>query len=229
MRDYIKLNGASSETLNLWVDTPPVPPMARQRYTSWVNAADEGGTTADDTFEDIKLSFDLYSFLDEDYDNTAVYQYFTNVQTLEFSRHSGFYYKVKQVSLDSSGKYDGARIRYRASFVLSPFRYGVDNPEISISSGDTVTNNGSRYARPVIRLTGSGEAKVTVNGEAFTFLELSGKAVIDCVRMVAYDPDNGDNLLPNTTGKFPFLAVGNNTITYTNISSLDLTKNERWY
>lgn len=229
MRDYIKINGISSETLNLWADTPPVPSMAKQKYTSWVNASDEGGTTADDTFEDVTLNFDLYSFFDENYDNTAVYQYFSNAQTLEFSRHEGFYYKIKQVSVTCEGQYDGNRMKYRASFKLSPFRYAVNNPEIEVTSGDVIENSGSRYSRPVYTLTGSGTATITVNGETFTINDLSGTAVIDCTRMVVYDLTSGDNLLPKTSGKLPFLAVGNNVISYTNVTSLTLKKNERWY
>lgn len=230
MTDYIKINGVSSETINVWVDTPPVPPMAKQRYTAWVTALDEGGTTADNTYEDISLNFPMYTFFNENYDNTLIYKYFSNAQTLEFSRHEGYYYKIKQVSVSAAEQYDGNRIKYTASLKLSPFRYKVSNAEISVANGDIVENTGTRYARPIYKITGSGNITLTVNGQALEITGLSGKMTIDCNRMVVYDPDSGTNLMPKTNGILPFLAVGNNVISWTgNISAFSLVKNERCY
>ena len=52
--DFFIINGVSSKDKNLGCDTPPVPPMAKQRYTAFSTGWDEDRTTPDDCFEDIK-------------------------------------------------------------------------------------------------------------------------------------------------------------------------------
>lgn len=227
--DHIIVNGVSSNTLNLWMDTPPVPPMARQKYTTWASNNDTMGTTPDNVFEDSTYTVQLYAFKPDNYDNTSVYSFFSDVTTLEISRHPGYYYKVKQTAVSSDEDYDGNRIKYTVTFKLSPFRYSVENPEITVSKGEFITNNGTRYSKPYYQITGSGTVNFYVNGKLLKIADLDGVINIDCERMVAYAPD-GTNLLPKTTGELPFLASGANQITWSGtVSSVKLRVNERWY
>ena len=56
-RDYFLLDGVSSATVGLYVDTPPIPPLAKLRYTTWQTGIDMDNASPDDVFENITLSF----------------------------------------------------------------------------------------------------------------------------------------------------------------------------
>lgn len=225
--DYIILDGVSSNTVGLYCDTPPVPPMARQRYTVYQTGAEQDGTTADNTFEDMDIPFNLYTFLDEDFDNTAVYRYLLNKSRLEFSRHSGFYYKIRQVNVSPPQEIaDGRRIGYTVTFTVAPFRYSTENSAISVSSGDIVENTGNYYSRPLITLTATGDVTISVNGREFTLSAVAGTVNIDSERHIVY---SGNNIIYNKdSGSYPLLGVGSNRITYTGtVTSMSIVKNER--
>lgn len=114
------------------------------------------------------------------------------------------------------------------NFTVMPFAYAINNPEISIASGDVVTNSGTIFAQPIYKIVGNGTVNLYVNGETLTINNLSGgEFVIDTQRMIAYE---GTTIkLNQTIGKLPFLAVGNNVISWDgDVSSLKIVKNERW-
>lgn len=234
--DYFTLDGVSSTTKNIWCDTPPVPPMAKQRYTSYQTGADEDRSTPDESFEDIKYKLTFYS-IEDGYDNREIYSYIVNAQKLEISRLEGVYFKVRQVDLSSvETAYRGNRIKYTATFVLAPFKYAVSNDEAEIASGDIIVNNGSRYSKPTIELTGSGEITLSINGDDYAVtLPSDGETVIiDSDRYITYDKTSHAVLHNAVSGLYPMLAVGNNIFEITlgtgaSVSSVKIKKNERWY
>lgn len=227
--DYIILDGVSSNTVGLYCDTPPVPPMARQRYTVYQTGAEQDGTTPDNSFEDMEIPVNLFTFLDEDFDNSAVYQYIYNKSRLELSRHEGFYYKIRQVVVSQPQEIaDGRRIGYSVTFTVAPFRYLTTNPAISVNSGDLVSNSGTYYSRPVIAITGSGDITLTVNGREFHLYGVSGTVTVDSERHICY---SGNTVIYNKdSGSYPLLAVGENLIEFTgSVTAVSLVKNERCF
>lgn len=230
-KDWFKINGISSDTLGIYVDTPSVPPMAKQRYTTYQTGTDEDGTSPDNTYENISYSLVFYTFNRESFDNSDIYAFLANPEILQISRLNDFYFKVREISLDNPENVSkGMKIRYRINFRLAPFKYFVSNPEIAVTSGDIITNKGTRYSRPSLKIVASGDIKITVNNESFEVKGLTEnqEIVIDSSRYITY---SGNNLFHNkTVGKYPLLAVGDNFISYEgNISSVKITKNERCY
>lgn len=236
--DYIVVNGVSSDDVDIHIDTPPAPPMPQQRYTTAHTGADEDQTVPDDTYEDMEYSLDFYKFLPESYDNTAIYAYFANAQTLQISKLPGFYFKVRRVSVVSRRVVaDGKRIDYTVTFTLAPFKYKSSNDWVSVSSGDTVKNEGTRYARPLYKihtqsqhLVYKNDVTLTVNGVDFELKDLPSSAdvYVDCERYIVY---SGDTIMTyKSYGQFPFLAVGDNTIEISGrYTTLAIKKNERCY
>lgn len=226
-KDYIILDGVSSNTVGIYCDTPSVPPMARQRYTTYQTGAEEDGTTADNTFEDISYTVTLYAFWEEDLMNSELYAYLFNKSRLSFSRHEGWYYKIRRLEVEEPElEADGNRIIYRVAFVLSPFRYSTENSAISVSSGDIVENTGNYYSRPLITLTATGDVTISVNGREFKLSAVAGTVNIDSERHIVY---SGNNIIYNKdSGSYPLLAVGSNEITYSGtVTSMTIQKNER--
>lgn len=229
--DYILINGISSDTVGLYIDTPPVPPMAQRRYTKYQTGADTDMVSPDESFENIKVTVTAYQFYPENFDNRAVYRFFKDVETLQTSRFNNYLYRVKEFKpQDPESSHNGKRIRYRFDFECEPFKYAVNNPMEDISQG-TITNSGDRYNLPIWTVTGNGggDCCLTVNGAEFwIFNNLNEVACLDCERMMVYTETA--IITQHTSGNLPFLAPGENSVSWNeNVSRVTLQKNERWY
>lgn len=108
---------------------------------------------------------------------------------------------------------------------------------IVTASGAGVRNSGDVTARPLYKVTASGSSiSVTVTGErtpedntiAVTGLQ-SGQVIwIDSQVMEILNTDRTATLTENSAGEFPVLGAGNNTITFTGCSQIEITKRERF-
>lgn len=226
--DYILVNGVSSATVGLWVDTPPVPPMARQRVTTWQTGGDMDVTAPDDAYEDIKIPVSAYVFFRRgDFDLSRIYAFLSDAKTLQLSRFANRFFKVRSVDgITPQAQYDGQRIKIAIAFTCAPFKYHVSNGEITPSG--TVENPGTRYARPVYKIMHSGGCTLTVNGEVLTVAAgASSPIFVDAERMAAYD-QNGAVQTQHTAGLYPFLQPGLNTVS-TTATVLTVTGNWRDY
>lgn len=218
--DYIIVNDVSSATIGLYIDTPPVPPMASQRVTTWSTGIDMDGYSPDNVFDNITLSVKAYSFFPENFDFAAVYAFLADAKKLSFSRFPQKFLRVVQVgSIQPRQKHDGAKIEIDITFFCEPFKYHTQNEEIDVTESHTITNLGTRFSRPVyiIKYAGQGRTYLSVNGEVCSFDppdNTAGTMYIDCEKMIAYNVQNGVNVnqTPCTDGKFPFLASGVNLL-----------------
>lgn len=212
-KDYIYINGVSSDTVGLYIDTPPVPPTALRRGTSYNLGGEADVFSLENGYDDITVKIKAFVFFAEDFDNSELNSYLQNVKTLQTSRNTKFYYKVKRVtSVSASVSADGKKIKYEISFLCYPFKYFVDNPEIPLTHGIIIENNGKLFSRPVFKFTVSKMFKLAVNGTELTVFNKQNDAdvVVDCERMIAY---SGNEML-KTSGYFPMLAVGQNKVTW---------------
>ena len=228
-QDYFIVNGTSSATVGLYVDTPPVPPMAQQRVTTWATGIDMDSASPDDVWENITLTLNTYVFFrDDDFSLADVYAFLADAKTLQLSRFTNRFFKVRQVkAVTPQMQYDGQRIKIQISFICAPFKYHVDNEEIVVNT-DIITNPGTRYSRPVYKITHSGACTLTVNGQELNIASAASSPIfIDAERMFAYN-SAGENQTKYTTGKYPFLQPGQNAIASTG-SGLTVVGNWRDY
>lgn len=229
--EKFSLDGVSSDTLGLFVDYLAPVPLAEQRYTDFNTGADEQGVTPDDVFNNIQYQIRFYTLLPDDYNDTAIKAFCYGKSVLTLSRFPDYYFKIKKVSLQAAdGSEYGKRIDYILALTLAPFRYTVDNEQITLASGDSIVNEHTRYSKPEFEITGTGDITLTVNGAEFTVkgLETNQTIIIDSSRHVTY---SGDTLLiGKTEGKYPLLDVGSNTVSWTgSISSIKYKGNWRDY
>lgn len=229
--EKFSLDGVSSDTLGLFVDFLPPVPLAEQRYTDFNTGADEQGTTPDDVFNNIQYQIRFYTFLPDDYNDTAIKAFCYGKSVLTLSRFPDYYFKIKKTSLQAAdGSGYGKRIDYILTLTLAPFRYIVDNEQITLVSSDSIVNEHTRYSKPEFEITGTGDITLTINGAEFTVsgLETNQTIIIDSARHVTY---SGNTLLTGKTeGKYPLLDVGSNTISWTgSISSIKYKGNWRDY
>lgn len=124
------------------------------------------------------------------------------------------------------------------SVTAYPFAYAVSPTEVDLTGATEYTaveNIGTVFSAPEIRLKGSGDVTITVNGADFIIKipsDLNSKEIIiDCDSQVAYytDGDNRIAITHRTYNNFPLLHEGTNYIKYTGtVSEMKCNVRERW-
>lgn len=220
-KDWIKINGVHSDDLNIWVDTPPIPPMAKRRRTISQIGFDEDVVTVLDSFDNLSITVYFYQIndfnSDDVYDNSDIFSFIAAARTLEMSRFEGWYYKVIDVSaIQPIGSYDANKVKYAVQFTVSPFKYAVLNSSVEIDGETVVRNYGNIYCRPLIsfKAYSNGEYRITTNGDYFYVyvndIVSTIDVVIDSTKMLT--TLDGEIVNATTKGNYPMLGVGDNTI-----------------
>lgn len=240
--DFLIVDGVSSETIGLYIDTPPVVPMAAQRVSQWATGIDADFFQQDDVFDPVKISIPAYLFFRKsDFDLSNVYAFFANAKKIQLSRFSGRYLKIRAVSgITPAHQWDGERIKMKIDLLCDPFKYFSSNEPFSVID-PAVTNPGTRYSRPLYKITHSGSGcNLVVNGQICKIQSWTDKngittqppspIWIDAERMIAYSMTGTQkvNATKFTDGAFPFLMPGQNTA-YTTGNTLEITGNWRDY
>lgn len=233
--DYFKLDGVSSEQYGLYVDAPPLPPMATQATTSndfELNFEDM--VTRQTYFKNIDVTLNCY-FFEIPNNLNSLYSWLSTGKKLETSRFTDFYYKIKAVkSVKVSNK--GSNVyTIDITFTCSPYRYKLDSTitvewgESAMKKGVSINNGGSVPTFPMIDIYTTDESKLImpeensstvtekngnyfyVNNNKFGFLIFKTTVplhvYVDCYNKITYD-SNGKILL--TFGAYPTFKQGKN-------------------
>ena len=127
-------------------------------------------------------------------------------------------------------------------FYCQPLKELLNESKVTVtSSGTTVRNNGDVTCKPLYKVTvASGKTSITLQtgwtqGSAtlirkITVTGLTGGSTyyIDCDTMEVYDATRSALLTKNSSGNFPLMGPGNNVVAFTHISSVEITKRERY-
>ena len=117
-------------------------------------------------------------------------------------------------------------------FYCQPLKELLSEAKVTItSSGSTVRNNGDVACRPMWKVTPSStSATITIGGSTFTVTGTTSGTVIwiDSDTMEVWNAAKTALLTKDSTGAFPVLAAGNNTVTGSGWSSIEIEKRERY-
>lgn len=117
-------------------------------------------------------------------------------------------------------------------FYCQPLKMKLSDNTVTISSsGSSVLNAGDMQSRPKIKATANATSlTITANGNTLTVTGLtSGQTyIIDSDIMEVTDSAGTTILTQNSTGDFPMLEPGSNTITGSGWSSLEIDRRERF-
>lgn len=152
--------------------------------------------------------------------------------------------KVRKVAMYSEQKYirktkiaKSARINF---IVYDPFKYSIAESDITITSPGNIENDGTVYSEPLIKVTGTGEVTLTINGFDYTYNFDTPFVYLDSSNREAYASAidiEGTRKTRRLTSEFnrkyqtywPILEVGTNVISWTgNITELVITKRSRY-
>ena len=119
-----------------------------------------------------------------------------------------------------------------AQFYCQPLKQLLTEAPVTItSSGSTVMNAGDVKSKPKITAKASGTSmSITVGGKTLTISGLTSgnDYIIDSEIMEVCNADRSALLTGNSTGEFPRLAPGSNTITGSGWSKLVIDRRERF-
>ena len=117
-------------------------------------------------------------------------------------------------------------------FYCEPLKEKPEEEKVTISSsGATVRNDGDVTSRPLWKVTASAATIViTAGGKTITNTEYSSGTVfyIDSDAQMVYSGDGTANCTKYSAGDFPVLNPGDNTVTGSGWSSIEITKRERY-
>lgn len=233
MRDYIILNGTSSQTIpGLLIQN--LPPISKPKQRVEIEEIDgrDGDiiTYLGYGAYDKEFKIGLYG----SYDVDEIIAFFNSQGTVIFSNEEDKYYNyqiIDQIDFDKLLRYKEATVKMH----VQPFKYSAeDNQKVFNTSGTTsvsIRNSGNIYSRPVITITGTGTINLFLNGNQLFIINMGTytSITIDTNNMNAY---NGSTLLNrNIIGSYDNfkLNVGNNTISWSGaITQIEIDNYSRW-
>ena len=130
----------------------------------------------------------------------------------------------KEITIDPKGLYDGT---VKVTFNCKPYAYSFAGQLVkTITAPCILTNYEKAAALPLIKIYGSGDVTLEINGKAFNLSAVDDYIEIDSERLAAYK--DGQNASAKTNcQEFPALLPGANNITWRgNVQRLEITP--RW-
>ena len=233
MRDYIILNGVSSQTISglLIQNLPPISKPKQRVEVEEIDGRDGDIVTY--------LGYGAYDKefkigLCGSYNVDEIISYFNSQGTVIFSNEEDKYYNyqiVEQIDFDKLLRFKEATVKMH----MQPFKYSAEDNQkvfsISNTTSINIRNSGNIYSRPVLTITGTGTINLSLNGNQLFVINMGSytSITIDTNNMNAY---NGSALLNrNVTGSYDNfkLNIGNNTISWSGtITKIEIDNYSRW-
>lgn len=118
--------------------------------------------------------------------------------------------------------------RFIIVFNCQPFKYAINNSTLNLINSEKVTNVGTIYSEPIIKVVGNGDINLNIQSQTIKFKGITDHIILDSLQQNAYN-QSGENLNNKVTGEFPVLSVGDNSISWSgNVSKIEITPNWRW-
>lgn len=114
--------------------------------------------------------------------------------------------------------------KFAIQFLINPIAKDIEENIISISSTSTSFEilKATTDMYPIIKITGSGDATITINNNSFVLKNMDGKYILDCDLKII--TSNGLNAANHMQYDFPKLVPGINNIDYVgDITNFEIT------
>lgn len=168
-------------------------------------------------------------FASKDKNNTAsIYKWLTGYGKLRTSKDPGGYFKAHVISGYDVGRLSKNYDRMMVTFKINPpFFYlnSGDTPLPFTTSPAAINNPGTHDAEPLIKVTGSGNINLDINGKIIQLTGVADYIYIDSESQYVYKDtvNQGDKMV----GDFPVLNPGVNNMAWTGtVTSIEFVP--RW-
>ena len=136
-------------------------------------------------------------------------------------------YRVKKIVIDNTTTTSRTVRHFTVTFTCTGLKYlttGLNILELT-SSGTELNNFGNYESKPVLKIYGSGNITININGNSFTIKNVSSYVIVDSELKECYK--DSTNKGKDMTGEYPVLLIGKNTISWTGtVTKIELTP--RW-
>ncbi|WP_195251866.1 phage tail protein [Romboutsia sp. 1001713B170207_170306_H8] len=214
----IYFNGERSLCLNLYLENYPSIPITNEEYEEVQVEGRSGNLIINKgTYPDKKIPFTFTILSPQiDVDFERVYEWFTEIEDnrLVFGREDRCY-KVKKVIFGNIQKEFRTIGEFDVTFLCEPFSQDIDKTthETTIS-GFKINYSGNAPGDTLIKVYGSGNIQLTINGETMQINNVIDYVEIDSNLLQVRNQD-GTSKDDDTLGDFILFTKGENVISYT--------------
>lgn len=235
---YFTLDGVSSKTIGLLIQDRPVIESPTRRVSFQQSFGQSGDTPFDHAaYDNTKMELLLLS---ENHTGSAsdarekVHYFFDSGKYMRFIPYfdEGKIYSVMATSFPKfTTKYYLAQHQIvEVVLTVKPYKLLVNAPVKTMTAAGSLVNPTLRDAAPVIKVYGTGNVTLTINGTPFVIKNIVDHITIDSSLQVAYKDVSGVITDENSkiyTRKFPGLKSGTNSISWTGtVSKIEI--DPRW-
>lgn len=120
--------------------------------------------------------------------------------------------------------------RVQLAFLFHPIKYLKDGQkEITVTNGQTIVNKGNVPSNPLIKLTGSGDTTLTINGRQTILKGIQGELIWNAERKLVYKGNFTSQwrVVVAEQGQYnaPMLDIGANVISWTGDFAMKMITN----
>lgn len=211
-------NGNRSLNLNLFLENYPSIPIANEEYEEVLVEGRNGKLIINKgTYPDKKIPF-TFTILSPriEIDFERVYEWLTEIEDnrLIFGRRDRCY-KVKKVIFGDIQKEFRSIGEFDVTFLCEPFLQDLDKTTNEITtSGFKINYDGNAPGDTLIKVYGSGNIQLTINGETMQINNVTDYVEIDSDLLQVRNQD-GTSKDDDTLGDFILFTKGENVISYT--------------
>lgn len=230
----INFNGSNSfEDLGLVIEHRPLIPIPQKNITQITVPGRDGSLTQDDgTYGDIEIPIDFWVV-----NNNNLHEVFRSIRKwligdisdnrLILSDDTEYHYKVKSVKAENVERSLIVLGRFTATFLCEPFVYSNDEELMTLTSPSTIFNPESFGGKPHIKVFGTGDIDLTINGKEIRFTGVQDYIELDSEVEECYK--DSSSLNNRMTGDFPVLNGDEIPITWSgSVTKIEITPRWRW-
>jgi phage-related protein len=216
----------SRAQLGLRITEPPVIPPAKRVVQSVEVDGREGTLTLLGGWEDIVIDMKVAAQGSSPHEHfRGILPAILSAKTLALGGDTGVFFRVKHVRAGGLTRKLSRLYEFPLSFTCDPFRYKTGVAMITMTTPGSVTNPGTVFSLPRIKVYGTGSQTLTVAGKQTKVNILSGNVTLDSELMECYRGDTAQN--NQMQGPFPAFEPGANTLTWSGgITKLEIEP--RW-
>lgn len=210
-------NSKSNLDLNLFLESYPSLPITNEEFEE-VRVEGRNGSLYINkgTYVDKIIPF-TFTILSEtlDIDFIKVYDWLSEIEDnrLVWGKLDRCY-RVKKVIFSNLEKEFRSIGEFTVEFVCEPFSEDLQATTYEITSNNFSFNYmGNALSEPLIKVYGSGNIQLTINGETMVISNVTDYIEIDSKLLQVRNSD-GTSKDNGTQGDFPLFSKGNNTISY---------------
>lgn len=218
MNENYKWNGITFNSKGIVIEETPVIPKAKRRFTQYTIPGKDGYTSIDNKTYDA-IPFTLKCHYKEGLGNrNEIGAWLDGYGTLQIDDEKEYTgYISNSISFEKVISFK----KFPVQFMLQPIATAINSTIINMNSSGSFYSDTYTDAYPIIRVTGTGNITIGLNGTQFTIYSASGEYILDCKAKVI--TKNGFNESSNMSGDFPRVVKGSNALTVTGtVTSLSI-------